>query len=98
MKISITSLCNAALLGALALGPFTTMTSVMRADEHSTYHDKARNDDHEWNEHEERAYRIWLRENHRKARDFDKLSEEDRQAYWAWRHDHSDAVLKLDIR
>ena len=94
----MTSLCNAALLGALALGPFTTVPSLLRAEEHRHYHDKDHNDDHEWNDREERAYRMWLKENHRKHRDFDKLRDEDRQAYWGWRHEHSDTVLKLDIR
>jgi len=26
------------------------------------------------------------------------LLENDQQAYWGWRHDHSDAVLKINIR
>jgi hypothetical protein len=86
------------LLGALVLIPLTTMPNLVRAEEHRTYHDRDHNDDHEWNEREHRAYRIWLKENHRKHRDFEKLREEDRQAYWGWRHEHSDAVLKIDVR
>jgi len=88
---------NAALLGVALLAP-TMMSTALRAEDHRTYHDKGHNDDHEWNSHEDRAYRIWVRENHRKYRDFATLKEEDREAYWAWRHDHSDALLKIDIR
>lgn len=97
MKLNFPRVLNATLLGALFLGPITMMPTAMRADEHR-YHDAAHNDDHVWNDHEDRAYRIWLKESHRKHRDFDKLREEDREAYWAWRHEHSDAVLKIDIR
>ncbi len=38
------------------------------------------------------------KENHRKYRDFSRLRDNDRQAYWGWRHEHSDALLKIDIR
>jgi hypothetical protein len=41
---------------------------------------------------------MWVKENHRKYRDFNRIDENDRQAYWGWRHEHSDAVLKIDIR
>ena len=45
----------------------------LRADDRKTYHDKLHNDDHEWNSHEDKAYRIWAKENHRKYQDFAKL-------------------------
>jgi len=83
-------------LGLITLAPMAS--TVVGADSHPrTYHDKARNEDHEWNSQEDKAYRIWLKENHRKYRDFAKLKEEERQTYWGWRHDHSDALLKIDI-
>ena|SRR5258706_6368380 len=62
------------------------------------YQDARHHDEHAWNEHEDRAYRMWLVERHRKYNDFDRLRERDRQAYWDWRHDHSDAQLKIEIR
>jgi hypothetical protein len=90
-------LLNAALLtGALVMPALLTPTA-LRAQDHRTYHDQKNNDEHEWNDREDRAYRIWVKENHRKYSDFAKLKEEDRQRYWAWRHDHSDALLKIDI-
>ena len=97
MKRNTARLLNATLSGGLFLGSLTIVPTVLRADEHK-YHDAAHNDDHVWNGHEDRAYRIWLKETHRKHRDFGKLNEADQQAYWAWRHEHSDAVLKIDVR
>jgi hypothetical protein len=69
------------------------------ADDHArTYHDKEHNDDHAWNSHEDRAYRMWAKENHRKYTQFNKIPENDQQAYWGWRHNHSDAQLNINIR
>jgi hypothetical protein len=91
---------HTALLGVALLAPLTLSTTALRADERKPvrYHDAQHNDDHEWNNREDRAYRMWAKENHRKYRTFAKLKEEDQRAYWDWRHQHSDAVLKIDIR
>ncbi len=93
-----TIICNAALFGVAVFSTLTTSPTALRAEDRKTYHDAKHNDEHEWNDHEDRAYRMWVKENHRKYHEFGKLKEEDRQNYWAWRHEHSDAVLKIDIR
>ncbi len=97
MKMKLPRFCQAALLGAIALAPIAFVPTTLRADEHR-YHDERHHDDHVWNDRETRAYRIWVKENHRKYRDFARLRAEDQQAYWDWRHEHSDALLKIDIR
>ena len=84
------------LLGAALIAPVVTPV-VLRAEDH-VYHDADRKDDHRWDQREDKAYRVWVKENHRKYRDFAKLKEEDQRAYWAWRHQHSDAELKINIR
>jgi len=91
---------NVALLSVGLITPIAMAPTVLRAEDHGAarYHDSQRNDDHEWNDREDRAYRMWVKEKHRKYVDFSKLRENDRQSYWDWRHEHSDAVLKLDIR
>jgi hypothetical protein len=87
-----TVLLSSALLVPIALAP-----STLRAEDHK-YHDKQHNDDHTWNDNEDKAHRMWEQENHRKHRDFDKYKDKDQQAYWGWRHDHSDALLKIEVR
>ena len=92
---------NIALLGAALLPPMALAPTALRAEDHKaavTYHDKQRNDDHEWNSHEDQAYKVYVKENHRKQSNFSKLNNNDQQAYWGWRHEHSDALLKIDIR
>ncbi len=90
-----TALLSAALIGPVALAP-----RVLRAEEQGarSYHDKQHNDDHEWNGQEDKAYKIYAKQNHRKASNFSSLKEDDQQNYWNWRHDHSDALLKIEIK
>jgi hypothetical protein len=94
----MTRYLNIALLSAALLVPMAVTPTALRAEDRRSYHDKEHNDDHEWNNHEDKAYRVWLKENHRKHDDFSRLKEEDRQSYWGWRHNHSDAELKIKIR
>jgi len=92
---------NAALLCAALVVPIALAPTALRAEdrkEDRKYHDKKHNDDHEWNNHEDQAYRMWGKENHRKYKEFSRLKDNDREAYWGWRHDHSDALLKIEIR
>jgi hypothetical protein len=88
-----------ALLTATLIVPVAMAPLALYADDRDhKYHDTRNNDDHQWNNNEDRAYRVWVKENHRKYNSFSKLREEDRQSYWGWRHEHSDALLKINIR
>jgi hypothetical protein len=99
MKITISHFCTAALLCAALVTPAlqaqerqTTTTTV------KTYHDSKNNDDHEWNSREDQAYSAYNTQNHRKTVEFSTLKPADQQKYWGWRHQHSDALLKIDIK
>ena len=91
---------NAAFLTAFVL-PAMLIPVTLHAqdrDRERSYHDQRHNDDHRWDDHEDRAYRMWVKERHRKYVAFEVLKDRDRENYWAWRHEHSDAILKIDIR
>jgi hypothetical protein len=92
----IKTILTTAVLGALLIIPVTLAPVQLQAADQK-YHDKGHNDDHEWNSHEDKAYRMYAKENHRKYVPFAKLKDEDQQNYWGWRHEHSDAVLKINI-
>ena len=94
MKINLFRFCNAAVLGAALIIPVTLAPLSLRAETAKSYHDKQHNDDHQWNSNEDRAYQMYAKENHRKYTTFAKLNDNDQQAYWGWRHDHSDAMLE----
>lgn len=87
---------NTALAGII-LTTGLALTPVISLAQDHRYHDARHKDDHEWNDHEQQAYRIWLRQHHRKEVEFDRLRASDQQAYWNWRHSHSDALLKINI-
>ena len=96
---------NHALLGGALVGSLAIAPTALRADhddhdrDHDrVYQDRDHHDEHHWDGREDRAYRIWAREQHRRAENFERLREEDRAAYWNWRHEHSDAVLHIDVR
>ena len=94
---TLSSFIRFGILSAALVTPLVLSPTVMRADD-KRYHDAKHKDDHAWNDHEDRAYHMWVEQNHRKYSDFDHLKARDQQAYWNWRHNHSDALLKIDIR
>jgi hypothetical protein len=61
------------------------------------YYDKRHHDYHQWNDHEDRAWRMYWEQRHRPYVGWDRASESQREAYWNWRHNHSDAVLNINI-
>lgn len=79
-----------ALLAATLAVPVSMSITTLRAEDEHHYRDADHNDDHVWNKQEDRAYRQWLKENHRKYEGFEKLREEDQKSYWTWRHEHPD--------
>jgi hypothetical protein len=90
------ALLSAALMVHIGMAPTALRAQDPRAAR--SYHDKQHNDDHAWNGQEDKAYRIYAKQNHRKYSDFSKLKEEDQQNYWNWRHEHSDTLLKIVIK
>ena len=99
MRTTTLRFLTTAMLAAAMIIPAILAPVALLAQDHKTmYHDRGHNDDHEWNSHEDRAYRVWTKEQHRRYRDFSRLKDNDRESYWGWRHDHSDALLKIDIR
>jgi hypothetical protein len=53
-------------------------------------YDKDHHDYHNWDDHEDRAYRRYLAEQRRDYIEYKKLNSRDQRAYWNWRHDHPD--------
>jgi Ni/Co efflux regulator RcnB len=97
--LSATLLAPVAILPGAALAQDDHRNEQRREAENARrYQDARHHDEHEWNEHEDRAFRMWFTERHRKYNDFDRLSRREQEAYWDWRHNHSDAQLKIEIR
>lgn len=88
-------------LTMLFAGVSAVVPATMRAEEHheKRYYDKDGRDYHTWNDHEDRAYRIYLGEQHRDYRKFAQVKAAQQREYFRWRHQHPDNVIfKVEIR
>jgi hypothetical protein len=92
MKLSL--ILGGFLLGAALLAPVAT------ADDHDKrYYDRDGRDYHVYNNQEDRAYRLYLGEQHQDYREFRKMKRNQQQQYFRWRHEHPDHVLfKVEVR
>jgi hypothetical protein len=53
-------------------------------------YDRDHRDYHNWDDHEDRAYRGFLTERHETYREYDRQNHKTQRAYWNWRHEHPD--------
>jgi hypothetical protein len=74
-------LINAALVTVM-LGGLCACTAGVRV------YDEPHRDYHHWNHDEDRVYRVYLSQNHRDYREFNRLDKKEQEEYWNWRHSH----------
>jgi hypothetical protein len=53
-------------------------------------YDKDHKDYHNWDDHENQQWGVFLSENHRKSHEFSKSNKKEQSEYWNWRHAHPD--------
>ncbi len=63
---------------------------VTTGGDHTRYYDHYHHDYHQWNENEDRSYRVYLGERHRDYREFHLTTSKQQSDYWNWRHHHPD--------
>jgi hypothetical protein len=83
------------------LGAAWLVPVVARAEDHQEkrYYDRNGRDYHTWNGHEDRAYRLYLGEQHREYVEFPKARRTHQTEYFRWRHQHPDNTLfKVEVR
>ena len=93
------------ILGALLLGVALVTPVAVKAQDESRrtttttttetkrYYDPVEKDYHVWNEQEDHAYRMYLREKHRDYVEFPKEKVTEQREYFRWRHHHPDSVI-----
>jgi hypothetical protein len=54
------------------------------------FYDKDHNDYHAWDDNENRAWGVYLTDNHKKNHEFKNASKKEQRDYWNWRHQHPD--------
>jgi hypothetical protein len=53
-------------------------------------YDRNHKDYHNWDDHENTAWGLYLSDNHQKPHEFSKASKSEQAHYWDWRHSHPD--------
>ena len=89
------------ILGVFFAGAAFIAPVAMTADDHhdKRYYDRDVRDYHAWSDHEDRAYRVYLGEQHRDYREFRRVKAPEQRQYFRWRHEHPDNILfKVEIR
>jgi hypothetical protein len=84
-----------ALTAAAALVAPLALNADDHRDEHHAkrYYDRDGHDYHSWDDHEDRAYRIYLGEQHREYSDFSRAKAAQQREYFRWRHEHPDKLI-----
>jgi Ni/Co efflux regulator RcnB len=91
------------ILSALVLSATLICPAAARADDRNhqdkRYYDRDGHDYHTWDSNEDHAYRVYLQEQHRDYREFNRANRGQQQQYFKWRHTHPDsALIKVEIR
>jgi hypothetical protein len=61
-------------------------------------YDSRHRDYHNWDDHEDRAYRSYMVERHRPYRSYNEQRANEQRNYWKWRHQHPDREERRDDR
>lgn len=99
MKKMITSLTL-----AIALAAPVSLLAQDRHDDHDRnhddrgYYDAHHKDYHHWDAREDRAYHMYWEQHHHAYIDWNRASARQQRDYWNWRHNHSDALLQINVR
>lgn len=88
-KIGIFS--GALLAAATLAAPLFSSAATPRPQDDRGIYDREHKDYHKWDDGEDRAWRRWLAETHRKEHEFAKADRKEQAEYWKWRHGHPDA-------
>jgi hypothetical protein len=80
------------LLAAALVAPLAVIAAPAPKDDgvQVRVYDRNHRDYHNWDDHENRAWGIYLTNNHRKHHEFSTASRREQSNYWNWRHSHPD--------
>ena len=53
-------------------------------------YDRDHKDYHNWDDNENRAWGVYLTQNHKKPHEYKAANKKEQSSYWNWRHSHPD--------
>jgi hypothetical protein len=79
-------------LAAALMAPVAIMAAPVPQDAsvQVRVYDRDHKDYHNWDDHENRAWGIFLTNNHKKNHEFARANRREQSNYWKWRHEHPD--------
>jgi hypothetical protein len=79
-------------LTAVLAAPISIVAAPKPQDDHgqNRVYDKDHKDYHNWDDHENHAWKQYIAENHKKDHEFSKANKKEQSDYWNWRHSHPD--------
>lgn len=79
-------------LAAALAAPLATMAAPAPQDARVQIrvYDRHHRDYHNWDDRENRAWGVYLNDNHRHAHEYSRARRRERSEYWNWRHAHPD--------
>ena len=91
MSILQRYICSLFLAAAL-MSPVAIMAAPVPADGgvQIRVYDRGHKDYHNWDDHENKAWGVYLSTNHKKSFEFSKATKKQQSNYWNWRHSHPD--------
>jgi hypothetical protein len=78
------------LLATAVIAPTLVVSTAQAQEVNARVYDRDHHDYHNWDDHENGAYRRYLDENHREYREYNRQNRRNQRAYWNWRHSHPD--------
>jgi len=93
MSLRIPALVLATTLAATIAAPIVASAAMAPREAASIqirFFDRSHRDYHVWNDSEDRSYRQYLIERHRRYLAFQRQRRAEQTAYWRWRHVHGD--------
>lgn len=84
-------ICSLFLAAALA-APIAIMAAPVpqEAGVQVRVYDRDHKDYHNWDDHENHAWGVYLTNNHRENHEYAKAKRREQSRYWKWRHEHPD--------
>jgi hypothetical protein len=88
--LGINRILSGALLAVAIAAPVVVTATPAPQELQVRVYDSNHRDYHNWDDHEDRAYRRYYSEQHRQYRAYDRENARRQRAYWKWRHNHPD--------
>jgi hypothetical protein len=91
MRFICRSICSL-ILAAVIASPVALIAAPGPTDDgvQIRVYDSHHRDYHNWDDHENHAWGVYLSNNHRKSHGFSRSSRREQSRYWNWRHSHPD--------